>query len=472
MGFLVKFALFEVKLCIWCVYMDSLERRSVVALASIYLFRMLGLFLIMPVISIAAVELDGASSALIGAAIGIYGLTQALLQIPMGMLSDKIGRKPIILIGLLLFAIGSLICAHADSMVVLIIGRAIQGTGAIASTLMALLSDITREQNRTKAMATVGVSIGISFMLSLVLGPWLFSFIGLSGLFYSALVLSILGIGIILFIVPDIRRHSFKRDTTPSLNAIKVVWQSRQLRFVNISVFVLHASLTALFILIPSQLINHYELALESHSWLYFFVMGSAFIGMIPLVIVAESKAKMKTIVAFAMLLLMFAVVGIGLNTPFVLFAVMLWLYFVGFNTLEAILPSLVSKISPVGYRGTAMGFFSTHQFLGAFFGGSIGGILLQHYSSTVLLSAIAALLLLCFLLALKQAPIHHLTSVAFSLPNLSRIEMDQLATELMSVTGVEDMQIFTDEKTAYLKIDKKRLDKYKLQQLAPVVSI
>ncbi|TBR40859.1 MFS transporter [Marinomonas agarivorans] len=452
--------------------MDFLERRSVIALSSIYLFRMLGLFLIMPVISVAAIEFDGTSPALVGAAIGVYGLTQALLQIPMGMMSDKVGRKPIILLGLTLFAIGSLICANADSMTTLILGRAIQGTGAIASTLMALLSDVTREQNRTKAMASVGISIGLSFMASLVFGPWLFAMIGLSGLFYIALGLSIIGVGLILFVVPNVRGHRFRRDLTPSLGSIKLIWTNRQLRFTNICVFVLHASLTALFLFIPMELINRYEIALNVHSWVYFFVIGIAFFAMIPMVVIAESKAKMKSVITFSILILIVSIAGMALSLSFVFFALMLWLYFVGFNTLEATLPSLVSKLSPPGARGGAMGFFSTHQFLGAFFGGSIGGIILQYYSSTALFAVIGILLLFCVLLSLKQAPVNHLTSLAFSLPKLSEIETDKLTIELLSIVGVEDMQIFIDEQTAYLKVDKKRLDRHKLQQLVPAVSI
>lgn len=452
--------------------MDALERRSVLALASVYLFRMLGLFLIMPIISIAADDLTGSNAALIGAAIGVYGLTQALLQIPMGMMSDKIGRKPIILIGLAIFALGSLICANADSMTSLIVGRAIQGAGAIASTLMALLSDVTREQNRTKAMATVGISIGVSFMLSLVMGPWLFSIIGLAGLFYLSLAFSVIGMGLILFAVPNVKQHTFKRDTTPSLQALSQVLANKPLRFMNLSIFILHASLTALFVSIPNLLVSRFELPLADHSWLYLVVMGLAFIGMLPMVIVAEAKGKMKQVVSYAILMLAFGTLLMGFSSSVSLFAVTLWLYFVGFNTLEATLPSLVSKVSPVGYRGTAMGIFSTHQFLGAFVGGIGGGWILQNYTAETLFISVAAIMFGWTILATMQAPTRHLTSLAFSLQHLELAEIDKLANDLSHVDGVEDMQIFSDEKTAYLKVDKKLLDKDKLLQLAPSVSV
>lgn len=452
--------------------MDLLERRSVLALALIYLFRMLGLFLIMPVISIAADGLTGADAALIGTAIGIYGLTQASLQIPMGMWSDKIGRKRVIIIGLLLFAVGSLICANADDIMVLIIGRAVQGAGAIASTLMALLSDVTREQNRTKAMAIVGVSIGASFMISLVLGPWIFALVGLSGLFYLSFALSLLGIALIIFAVPNIVQHTFRRDTTPSLLALSLVLKDSKLRFLNVSVLLLHASLTALFITIPNLLIKQFDLPLAEHSWLYLGVMGFAFVGMLPLVIIAESKGKMKGVLFVVLLLLGASAILLQWATHIWLFSVFLWVYFVGFNALEATLPSLISKLAPVGYRGTAMGVFSTHQFIGSFLGGVGGGWLLQNYSSNGVFWVVGVVFLAWSLVGLAQPAPRQLSSVAFSLPNMTEDEITKLADQLSEIQGVEGMQIFKDEQTAYLKVDKTVLDKETLARLAPQVAL
>ncbi|MEP3350832.1 MAG: MFS transporter [Marinomonas sp.] len=452
--------------------MDLLERRSVFALALIYLFRMLGLFLIMPVISVAADGLTGADAALIGTAIGIYGLTQASLQIPMGMWSDKIGRKPVIIIGLILFAIGSLICANADDINTLIVGRAVQGAGAIASTLMALLSDVTREQNRTKAMAIVGISIGASFMISLVLGPWIFSLVGLSGLFYLSFALSVLGIGLILFAVPNIVQHTFRRDTTPSLLALGEVLKDKRLGFLNVSVLLLHASLTALFITIPNLLIEHFDLPLSQHSWLYLTVMGFAFVGMLPLVIIAESKGKMKSVLVFVLMLLGASAILLQWTHSIWLFGVLLWGYFVGFNALEATLPSLISKQAPVGYRGTAMGVFSTHQFIGSFLGGVGGGWLLQNYSNSGIFWVVGVVFLAWSLVALAQAAPRQLSSLAFSLPNMTETEITKLADQLIKIQGVEGMQIFKDEQTAYLKVDKKILDKESLKHLAPQIAL
>ncbi|MCC4275567.1 MFS transporter [Marinomonas communis] len=450
--------------------MDVIERRSVLALAMVYLFRMLGLFLIMPVISVAADGLDGADAALIGAAIGIYGFTQASLQIPMGMLSDKLGRKRVILFGLLLFALGSIICAHADSIATLIIGRAVQGAGAIASTLMALLSDVTKEQNRTKAMAMVGISIGASFMLSLILGPVLFQWVGLAGLFYLSFAFSIVGMGLIVWAVPNVTEHTFKRDTTPSLAALKDVLRNGRLRFLNISVFLLHGSLTALFVAIPSLLIHRYGLTLGQHSILYLLVMGAAFVLMLPLVIAAEAKGLMKHVLTIVITIIGLATVAMEWASNVWLFGVTVCLFFVAFNTLEATLPSVVSKLAPVGYRGTAMGVFSTHQFMGAFVGGAGGGWLLQNTSMTMLFSIIGGIWLLWAVVSAWQPAPKQVTSMAFSVVAHTEDDVQQLTEEIMAIQGVEDMQIFMDEQTAYLKVDKKQLDKAALQRIVPHV--
>lgn len=450
--------------------MDVIERRSVFALAMVYLFRMLGLFLIMPVISVAADGLDGADAALIGAAIGIYGFTQASLQIPMGMISDRVGRKPVIIFGLVLFALGSVICANADSISTLIIGRAIQGAGAIASTLMALLSDVTTEQNRTKAMAMVGISIGASFMLSLILGPILFEWVALSGLFYLSFAFSILGMALVYWAVPNVTQHSFRRDTTPSAVALGGVLKDSGLRFLNISIFLLHGSLTALFVAIPTMLIARYDLALGQHSILYLIIMAVAFIAMLPLIIAAEGRGKMKQVLTLVMAVL-------GATTLLMEWAQQLWLFavgvccfFIAFNTLEATLPSVVSKLAPVGYRGTAMGVFSTHQFMGAFVGGAGGGWLLQHTSVTVLFSVIGGLWLVWALVSAWRPAPNQLGSMAFSVSAQSEDDVARLKQQLQLIQGVEDVQIFSDEQTAYLKVNKKQLDKEALQRIAPQV--
>jgi predicted MFS family arabinose efflux permease len=237
-------------------------------------------------------------------------------------------------------------------------------------------------------------------------------------------------------------------------------------------VLLLHASLTALFITIPNLLIKQFDLPLAEHSWLYLGVMGFAFVGMLPLVIIAESKGKMKGVLFVVLLLLGVSAILLQWATHIWLFSVFLWVYFVGFNALEATLPSLISKLAPVGYRGTAMGVFSTHQFIGSFLGGVGGGWLLQNYSSNGVFWAVGVVFLVWSLVGLAQPAPRQLSSLAFSLPNMTEDEITKLADQLSEIQGVEGMQIFKDEQTAYLKVDKTVLDKETLARLAPQVAL
>ena len=248
--------------------------------------------------------------------------------------------------------------------------------------------------------------------------------------------------------------------------------KDKRLGFLNVSVLLLHASLTALFITIPNLLIEHFDLPLSQHSWLYLTVMGFAFVGMLPLVIIAESKGKMKSVLVFVLMLLGASAILLQWTHSIWLFGVLLWGYFVGFNALEATLPSLISKQAPVGYRGTAMGVFSTHQFIGSFLGGVGGGWLLQNYSNSGIFWVVGVVFLAWSLVALAQAAPRQLSSLAFSLPNMTETEITKLADQLIKIQGVEGMQIFKDEQTAYLKVDKKILDKESLKHLAPQIAL
>ena len=253
--------------------MNTLEKRSVFALASVYAIRMLGLFMIMPVFMLLGDGLEGATPALLGFAIGAYGLSQALLQIPFGLLSDRVGRKRMIYIGLVVFAAGSILAGSADSIYVVIAGRILQGAGAIASVLMALLSDLTREEERTKAMATVGISIGISFSVSLVLGPLLGSVWGLSGIFYATAVLALIALFIVSRVVPTPHQHKISADTHPAKAMLGRVLSDKRLLRLDFGIFALHLVLTSLFLVFPSVLQNQLGLASGSHWWFYLSVM-------------------------------------------------------------------------------------------------------------------------------------------------------------------------------------------------------
>ena len=382
------------------------ERRAAFGLAGIYGSRMLGLFLILPVFALYAEHLASATPVLIGMAIGIYGLTQALLQIPFGLLSDRIGRKPVIVGGLLLFALGSVIAATADDIWMIILGRAIQGAGAIAAAVMALLADLTRDEQRTKAMAVVGVTIGFSFTVALVAGPLFNAWVGVPGLFWITAALAIAGILILLLVVPTPDHSSVHSEAEPVPGLFGRVLRDPQLLRLDAGIFILHLVLTALFLALPLVL-RDAGLPVEQHTWLYLPVMLLAMGIMVPFVIMAEKKGKMKPVFTGAIALLGLALAGFWLlSTSIWGLGLMLLVFFTGFNLLEATLPSLVSKQAPGAIRGTAMGVYSTSQFSGAFIGGLLGGWIHDHFGETmVFLMAVGFILLWLALAAGMRIP-------------------------------------------------------------------
>ena len=380
------------------------ERRGVLAIASLYAFRMMGLFMILPVFSLYATTLANANGFLIGLAFGAYGLTQALLQIPFGFLSDRIGRKPVIAIGLILFAIGSIVAALSDSIYITILGRALQGTGAIGSTLIAMVADITREENRTKAMAVIGMVIGTSFMVAMVLGSWLNSYIGVSGIFWLTAGLALSGIVILYTAVPTPISTVSRPDdqTVPAL--FKSVLTQVELLRLDLGIFCQHAILTASFIVIPIALQQHlhWEKAEQWHFYLPLFLLS--FLAMVPLIIFAEKKQQQKPIFLGAIVTIVIAQLALAaFHSDIWEFVAGLLIFFTAFNLLEANLPSLISKLAPAGSKGTAMGIYSTAQFLGIFFGGAFGGWLNQHYQLTGVFLGCSALAFGWLLVAFKM---------------------------------------------------------------------
>lgn len=362
------------------------QSRSVISLASLYIVRMLGLFMVLPVLSLAADDYTGSSLFLLGLALGIYGLTQACLQIPFGVMSDRYGRKPLIIVGLLLFALGSFLAAIATTVEGLIIGRALQGAGAIAGVIMAMVGDLTSEQNRSKAMATIGASIGIAFALSLVIGPLVTSVAGVRGVFWLTLALALVGIAIVVWGVPSVPQQTARPSL--SLSSLQSVLASRALWHLNLGIFVLHAVLMALFVALP-LLLKQVGIPNLSHSWVYLLVMTAAFICMVPLMILGERRQKVKVIFVSMLGLAAVALAGlaiVALSKAVVITAMLL--FFIAFNYLEATLPSLMSKTVPSIYRGAGSGLFSTCQFLGAACGGVLGGWLFDRYGLSAMLVA------------------------------------------------------------------------------------
>ncbi len=441
------------------------ERRAALSMAGIYAVRMLGLFMILPVFSLYASGLEGVTPSLIGLAIGIYGLTQAMFQIPLGMLSDRIGRKPVIVGGLLIFALGSVLAGSTENIYVIILGRALQGAGAVASAVMALAADLTREEHRTKVMATIGMSIGISFALAMMLGPVLNRHIGVPGIFFVTAVLAFFAIGITLFAVPSVLQH-LHRDTEMVPASLMSVLRDGQLLRLDWGIFSLHMVLTSNFVVLP--LLMH-DLLHSDHHWVvYFPVFVLSFLAMVPFIIIAEKYRKMKTVFLGAISVLIFAELGLlsGQHSIFIL-GISLWLFFTAFNLLEASLPSLIAKMSPPDRKGTAMGIYSSSQFLGIFLGGVVGGWVYEHWhaNGVFLVGLLVLILWLIFASSMKKP--RYLASHIMNVGEVAPVEADELARRISAVNGVAEVVLIPEEQTAYLKVDPQILDEDLLNEFS-----
>ncbi|MBW2942890.1 MFS transporter [Zhongshania sp. CAU 1632] len=433
--------------------MSAAERRSVASLATLYAFRMLGLFMLLPVLSLYASEYNHSTPVLVGLALGIYGLGQAALQVPLGMLSDRIGRKPVIIAGLLLFAAGGIVAASADNIVTVIFGRLLQGTGAIASTLTALLADLTREQHRTKAMAAIGGSIGVSFAVAMVLGPLVAASFGVSGLFLLTSLLAVIGVVITLWLVPTPNISSGLDADSQSLSGLlgRCLRDSNLMRL-NLGIFTLHAVLMAIFVAVPS-LLEDKGLARSDHWKMYLPVMVLAFIGMVPLIICAEKYGRMKQIflsAISAIMLVLFAATWLAKDYWYLV--LMITIFFVAFNLLEASLPSLVSKTVYPGGKGTAMGVYSTFQFFGAFCGGALGGGLFGRWGVTALFVG-AAILAGVWLFVAWGMTVPAKSENVVLYWQFGAWDSATLRQELLLLPGAVDITILESEQLAYLRV-------------------
>jgi len=356
--------------------MSSTERLFALKISLVMAVRMLGLFMLFPVMSIYAADYESVTPFLIGMAIGIYGLTQAIFQIPFGYLSDRFGRKPILLAGLLVFLFGSIMAANTSNIIIVVIGRAFQGGGAISAVLMAFLADSVSEENRAKANAFVGFQIGVAFMLSLLIGPIISSRVGLTGLFWVIAFLSVIAMVIVL----SLRQAKPITYYKLSLEAFKETL-TKELLALDFSIFSLHLILASGFIVMPLLIIENQIVSMIDNWQLYLPAVLLSFLGMIPLIVISEKFKKTKTILLISILLLILSqIIFFSLNLNFKVFLITLTVFFVAFNTVEALLPSLLSRTASSSKRGLAMGIFSTSQFLGTFIGGAIGGFIYDIY--------------------------------------------------------------------------------------------
>lgn len=371
--------------------MTAVERRAVAGLAGIYSTRLLGLFLILPVFALYAQTLEGYTPHLAGLALGIYGLTQACLQLPFGIASDRFGRKPVIAAGLLLFAIGSVMAALADSMTGVLIGRALQGAGAVSAAVTALVADLTRETQRTKAMAAIGITVGASFLISIPLGSALDTIVGVPGIFWLTALLAVAGMLILWLAVPTPTRID-RRRPAPVLRELGAVLRDARLLRLNVGIFALHAALTATFVVLPTVLVERAGLPANEHAALYLPLMLLSALPLFPIISLSERRGWQHGVFAGSVLVLCLAQAALSLqNGSLVGIGVSLLVFFIAFNVLEASLPSLVSKMAPAAAKGAAIGVYSTFQFLGAFVGGAGGGWLHQHYSASAVFAGAAA---------------------------------------------------------------------------------
>ena len=443
--------------------LNQLEKKSIFALASVYGLRMYGLFLILPVLAIYAEDLEGATPVLMGIALGVYGITQAIFQIPFGFLSDKFGRKPVILIGLTIFVIGSLVAAFSTTITGVIIGRALQGGGAIAAVVLALTSDLTRENQRTKAMAMIGMTIGLAFMLALLTAPWLASMISVPGLFAMTAVLAVMSMIVIVKVVPT-PVQSRNLEVRPEPIRMFKLLRHPQLFRLDIGIFILHFVLTSMFVAVPIILSQELKLDTSEHWSVYLPSLLASVVLMVPLIILSAKKERVQKIffVAVCLLLASQLMLLFGSHGTFAL-TLCLLVFFWGFNLLEAMLPSLVSRLAPAASKGSAMGVYNTFQFMGIFFGGFLGGVLYGRFGTSAVFVMSGALLIVWAVILYRAPTMKLLDSLVI------QIDADAdycCKTALEKVEGVEEVIIIDGESVAYLKVDKAQLDQAALDQI------
>ncbi|KRG32166.1 MULTISPECIES: MFS transporter [unclassified Psychrobacter] len=445
--------------------MNSVEKRAILGVGGIFALRMIGLFMIVPVFSVYGDNYAHATPFLIGLAVGIYGLGQAIFQIPMSLAADKFPRKPIIFLGLILFAIGGIIAANATDIYEVIIGRALAGSGAVSAVLMALLADVTREEMRTKAMATMGLTIATSIMLAFAFGPLLVGSLGISGLFWLTSGFAVLAMLLLLFVPTPLRVLKHNLDNKSIGQQLATVLKIGDLNRLHIGIFALHLTMTAIFVILPHQLNEVMGLSVRQQGLVYLPLLFIGFAVAIPFIIIAEKKHKMRQVFlgAIALMTAALAILAIGSQVGVGIILGLL-LYFMGFNLLEATIPSWISKRAPVANKATAMGLNSSSQFFGAFVGGAMGGLLLNQ-PNLLAWGILAVIMGVALLIIIPIAQPPYLSSTTVTIPK--NINIQDWSRQMLAVDGVDELVVMAKEQVAYLKLDKTQLTDDSRMQLS-----
>jgi MFS family permease len=431
---------------------------------------MFGLFMVLPMMALYAAGLDGATPLRVGLALGVYGLTQAIFQIPFGILSDRLGRKPLIIAGLGLFLLGSIVAALSDEIMGVIIGRALQGSGAIAAVILALVADLTRDQQRTKAMALMGMSIGASFLFALMAGPVLDQRFGMEGLFWMTAVLAFFASGLVIWVVPTPPRTSGDPLTGAAAGHFLEVLKSPQLLRLDVGIFLLHMVLTALFVAIPFALVDVLALERDAHWRVYVPVLLVSIVLMAPMLIAGMRRRLTFVVFRIAVVLLLgaFSLLFAGHERALTLLAG-IGIFFIGFNLLEAMLPSLGTRIAPGYAKGTATGVYNTFEFFGVFVGGAFGGLLHGAYGGTGVFVFCALASFAWLLLSFFGSPPQLRESLTLRLsPDNSDDASIKHALSLLP--GVDQVSFFSRDRIVYLRVNEEEFDRGALRDIKGLV--
>ncbi|QMT30695.1 MFS transporter [Alysiella filiformis] len=447
------------------------EWRASTSLAGVYALRMLGMFLVLPVLALHAHGLaahlpESEQLKMVGLSMAMYGLTQALLQLPLGILSDKIGRKKVIYLGMAVFAGGSFLAASATQVETLVIARAIQGAGAVSAAVTALVADLTREEVRTRAMSMIGLSIGLTFSVGLVLSPILTRWVGVDGLFVIMGALSAASIALVAFYTPNPEKSRLHQDAQAQTSRIGEVLKNTQLLRLNFGIFVLQTGLMAIFTALPFAL-RQLGLDKTEHWQVYLPATVIGLILMIPAIVIGETRNKLKQVFVLGIALVLLAQFALIFSLHAIwLIAAVLIVYFIGFNILEASMPSLVSKIAPVDLKGTAMGVYNTLQSIGVFMGGMLGSRMYAHFGFVGVFGFCCVIVAVWLLVALTAPAPQPVKNIMFALPQAWHSRLDELSGSLKNVAGVESVSFSEDKNTIFIKALQIGFDEEQVKQI------